>query len=416
MSTDKSLTIEPTIFSQEQHVLKIGKHLVSNIDNMLGSTPFYAYDKDKIIARTQQLTKILPKQVKLHYAIKANPYPSLVHLLSDYVSGFDVASKQELLLALQTKIKPEHISFAGPGKSLADIQAAIISGVTLHIESETELARVIESAKSLAICANIALRVNPKFELKASGMKMSGGAKPFGIDEENIGAIIKALPAQYIKLRGFHIFSGSQNLNAQAIIECQKQTFALAKQLIDISKNTLNEQLDYINIGGGFGVPYFKAEQPLATDKIMANLAELIALYKSTLQNTQIVLELGRYLVAEAGVYICKITDIKHSRGTKYLVCDGGLHHHLANSGNFGQVIRKNYPVAIANKMATSLATEEVSVVGPLCTPLDILAEKVTLPKADIGDYFVVFQSGAYGASASPQGFLSQPKLSEILL
>ena len=165
-------------------------------------------------------------------------------------------------------------------------------------------------------------------------MKMSGGAKPFGIDEENIEAIIKALPTQYVKLRGFHIFSGSQNLNDEAIIECQKQTFTLAKQLIEVSENTLNCQLDYINIGGGFGIPYFKADQPLPTDKIMANLAELIDSNKSTLKNTQIILELGRYLVAEAGVYICKVTDIKHSRGTKYLVCDGGLHHHLANSGN----------------------------------------------------------------------------------
>lgn len=416
MTTKKKIIIEPITFSQEQHELKVGNHLVTNIEKLLGSTPFYAYDKEKITTRTQQLTQLLPEQVKLHYAIKANPYPSLVHLLSEYVSGFDVASKQELLLALETKVKPEHISFAGPGKSLADIQAAIVSGVTLHVESTTELSRIAESAESLAITANIALRVNPKFELKASGMKMSGGAKPFGIDEENIEVLINSLPKQHINLRGFHIFSGSQNLNEDAIIDCQKQTFALAKQLIELSQKILNIELDYINIGGGFGIPYFKAEQPLNTDKVIDNLTALISSYENTIKSTQIVLELGRYLVAEAGVYVCKVTDIKYSRGTKYLVCDGGLHHHLANSGNFGQVIRKNYPVAIANKIATTLDTEVVTVVGPLCTPLDILAEKVELPKADIGDYFAVFQSGAYGATASPQKFLSQPKLSEVLL
>jgi diaminopimelate decarboxylase len=216
-------------------------------------------------------------------------------------------------------------------------------------------------------------------------------------------------------LRGFHIYSGSQNLNAAAIISAQQQTFKLAKHLIELSTSITNKKVDYLNIGGGFGIPYFAKEQALDIQVIANNLKDLILQYQDVVDNLELIIELGRYLVAEAGVYVSKIVDKKESRGTQYLVCDGGLHHHLANSGNFGQVIRKNYPLAIGNKLNGS-KLEQVNIVGPLCTPLDILAEKVILPQSNIGDYVVIFQSGAYGASASPKDFLSQPQLSEILL
>ncbi len=297
-------------------------------------------------------------------------------------------------------------------------QSAIISGVTLHIESENELEQTIQLAKELTIKANIAIRVNPRFELKASGMKMSGGAKPFGIDEELIPSLLAGLSPRHVNLRGFHIFAGSQNLNANAIIECHQQTFALAEQLIQQTAELTKAKIDYINIGGGLGIPYFKTDKPLELSLIRESLHALITQYKNSFTDIDMVMELGRYLVGESGIYVSKVIDKKHSRGTTYLVCDGGLHHHLANSGNFGQVIRKNYPVAIGNKinLAEEKKLEQVTVVGPLCTPLDVLAEKVELPITEIGDYFVVFQSGAYGASASPKDFLSQPSLSEVLL
>jgi diaminopimelate decarboxylase len=313
------------------------------------------------------------------------------------------------------------ISFAGPGKTASDVTAAIISGVTLHIESVSELNLTQSIAKELELTANIAFRINPIFELKSSGMKMSGGSKPFGIDEELLPEILAQFPLPHLNLRGFHIYSGSQNLNSDAIIDAQQQSFALAKKLI----NSLNSKvkIDYINIGGGLGIPYFKNETTLDIKPICDNLIELSNQYHAQFSEIEIIMELGRYLVAEAGIYVSKVVDKKTSRGTTYLVCDGGLHHHLANSGNFGQVIRKNYPVVIGNKLpmtnseiSKGQTIEEVSIVGPLCTPLDIIADKVKLPIANIGDYIVIFQSGAYGASASPQEFLSQPALSEILL
>ncbi|WP_026301316.1 pyridoxal-dependent decarboxylase, exosortase A system-associated [Colwellia piezophila] len=402
-------------FGVNCHEIKVGGMPISQIEKLVGSTPYYAYDRQLIINRVAQLTKALPKQIAIHYAVKANPYPSLVQLMANQVSGFDVASKKEMLLAMQTGMPVNKISFTGPGKTTEDIGAAIVAGVTLHVESAGEISKIERVAKQLKVKANIAIRVNPQFELKSSGMKMSGGAKPFGIDEEQVPKILKTLPLAQVNLRGFHIFTGSQNLNADAITCAQQQTFALAEHLVTLATQVTKVKIEYLNIGGGFGVPYFTHEQPLTISTIADNLQALLKQYKTLVDGVEIIIELGRYLVAEAGIYVCKIIDKKVSRGTNYLVCDGGLHHHLANSGNFGQVIRKNYPLTIGNKLNAS-ETEQVNIVGPLCTPLDILADKIRLPKADLDDYVVIFQSGAYGASASPKDFLSQPQLSEILL
>jgi diaminopimelate decarboxylase len=395
--------------------LLVGKFTLTQLTQLVGDTPFYAYDRQLITNKVSYLKRILPDKISVSYAIKANPLVSLVHMLSQQVEGFDVASKKEMLLALQTGIPANKISFAGPGKSSDDIQAAIIAGVILHVESIGEIAKVAGTAKKLQLKAEIAIRVNPSFELKLSGMKMSGGAKPFGIDEEQIAQVLTKLPLDVLNLRGFHIYSGSQNLNADAIIISQQQTFALAQKLAENTKKITQRNIDYLNIGGGFGVPYFANQLPLDINRIANNLEQLLDQYHPLVDSTEIILELGRYLVAEAGIYVCKIIDKKVSRGTTYLVCNGGLHHHLANSGNFGQVIRKNYPVVIGNKLHNN-DEELVNIVGPLCTPLDVIADKILLPKADIDDYVVVFQSGAYGASASPKDFLSQPSLAEILI
>jgi len=224
-------------------------------------------------------------------------------------------------------------------------------------------------------------------------MKMGGGPKQFGVDAEQAPAVLAEIGRAGLVFEGFHLFAGSQNLKAEAIVEAQRKSFALALHLAAHAPAPVRT----LNLGGGFGIPYFPGEQALDLAPIGAAL------------------ELGRYLVGEAGVYVCRITDIKVSRGHTFLVADGGLHHHLAASGNFGQVLRKNYPVVIGNRMDAP-AGEAVSVVGPLCTPLDIIAERMALAAAQIGDFVVVFQSGAYGASASPQGFLGHPKVAEALV
>lgn len=394
----------------DQQILVGGKTL-DGIAAMLDEEVFYAYDKQIVKRQIDLFHKHIPKAIKLHYAIKANPYPALIYAMKDWVEGFDVASQKEMLRAIQSGMPCHDISFAGPSKQIAEIKAAISAGVTLHIESELELARAIEIGQTLNIKPIIAFRVNPAFELKASGMKMGGGPKQFGIDEERLLEMLPNLDYNQLAFRGFHIYWGSQNLKIDAIVDAHNNTFALAQKLIDATPVPVQT----INIGGGFGIPYFAGESRLDLAPIGANLTSLLDSFPQVAK-CELIIELGRFLVAEAGIYASKITDKKVSRGHTYLMTNGGLHHHLSNSGNFGQVIRKNYPVAIGNKMASMHNVEQVTAVGPLCTPLDTLADKMQLNDPQIGDWLVIFQSGAYGPTASPQDFLGHPHVNEILL
>ncbi|WJG08470.1 pyridoxal-dependent decarboxylase, exosortase A system-associated [Aliiglaciecola sp. LCG003] len=394
----------------EQQILVGGKNL-DLISAILDKPVFYAYDQAIVKKQIALFHQHMPSTIKLHYAIKANPYPALVQAMRDWVAGFDVASQKEMLLAIQTGMPVEDISFAGPSKQESEIKAAICAGVTLHVESELELSRAISIGQNLGIKPIVAFRVNPAFELKASGMKMGGGPKQFGIDEERLLELLPALDYTTMSFRGFHIYWGSQNLKVEAIQDAHNNTFALAQKLIDATP----VEVKTVNIGGGFGIPYFAGEERLDLTPIGTNLRHLLDTYPQ-LAAIELIIELGRFLVAEAGIYASKITDKKVSRGHTYLMTNGGLHHHLSNSGNFGQVIRKNYPVAIGNKMGADSSSEAVTAVGPLCTPLDTLADKMHLTDPQIGDWLVVFQSGAYGPTASPQDFLGHPHVHEILL
>jgi diaminopimelate decarboxylase len=253
--------------------------------------------------------------------------------------------------------------------------------------------------------------VNPDFELKSAGMRMGGGPKQFGVDVEQVPQLLDQMRDAGLAFEGFHLFAGSQNLRAEAICEAQRKGYELALRLADGA----GAPLRCLNLGGGFGIPYFPGDKPLELAPIGDNLAELVQRAKRDLPEASIVIELGRYLVGEAGVYVTRIVDRKVSRGQVFLVTDGGMNHQLAASGNFGQFVRKNYPVAIGNPRDAA-QVEAANVVGPLCTPLDLLADRMELPVAEVGDLAVVFQSGAYGASASPQGFLSHPQPVEVLV
>lgn len=390
--------------------LQIGGMPLTQLAEQVG-TPFYAYDRSVLAARVHALRTILPQTIKLHYSIKANPMPALVHAMVDLVDGFDVASGGELKIALDTAMKPSCIGFAGPGKSPEELSQAVAAGITVNIESDRELDRIAGVGDALGIVPRVAVRVNPDFEMKSSGMQMGGGAKQFGIDSERVPQVLRRIGKIGVEFHGLHIFAGSQCLKAEAIMEAQSRTFELAFRLAEFAPQPLR----LLNIGGGFGIPYFPGELPLDLAPIGDHLAKWMPQLGSRLPNVDVVIELGRYLVGEAGVYVSRVVDRKISRGQTFLIVDGGLNHHLAASGNFGQVIRKNYPVAVGNKMSNA-EQEVVSVVGPLCTPLDVLAAEMELPAADVGDLVVVFQSGAYGLSASPTAFLSHGVPGEVLV
>ncbi len=398
-------------FDVRDNCLCVARRKLTDIVNDADSTPLYVYDSALIEARVEKLRSMIPKRVKIHYAIKANPHRGIVRSLSGLVDGLDVASQGELEIALETNIAHSEISFAGPGKRPVEIEFAVAAGIVLNVESETELARASDAARRLNRRANVAVRVNPDFELRGSGMRMSGGAKPFGIDAERVPALLRGLTTRDLEFTGFHIFPGSQNLSAAAICESQTKSLELAMELATHAPTPPR----FINIGGGFGIPYFPGDKPLDVALIGTHLYSLVDQLDRRFPSCDLVVELGRYLVGEAGIYVCEVVDRKMSRGHTFLITNGGLHHHLAASGNFGQVIRRNYPVLIGNRV-DSTETESTTVVGPLCTPLDIIADKVILPRAEIGDLVVVFQSGAYGFSASPSGFLSHPPSTEVLL
>jgi diaminopimelate decarboxylase len=316
-----------------------------------------------------------------------------------------------MVVALGTGMDPMEISFAGPGKSPAEIERAVAAGVTVTLESPTEMQRAVSAGDRLGITPRVAVRVNPDFELRSSGMKMSGGPKQFGIDAETVPEVLERIGVSGLDFDGFHIFCGSQNLREEAIAEAQEKTVDLALRL----SGAAPKEPRFINIGGGFGIPYFPGDKPINLEAIGESLAVHVDRVADELPNSRVVIELGRYIVGEAGIYVCRVLDRKVSRGHVFLVTDGGLHHHLAASGNFGQVLRKNYPLVIGNRVYAE-TTEPQSVVGPLCTPLDLLGASMELPPGQVDDLVVLFQSGAYGLTASPTAFLSHPEPGEILL
>ena len=403
--------IPPGFAADADGMLRIGGRRADALAEAAGDTPLFVYDRAMLTARAAEWRAAMPRDVQLHYAMKANPFAPLLAHMATIVDGFDVASGGELALALASGMAAEHISFAGPGKRDRELEAAIAAGATLNLESAGEGARALAIADRIGTRPRLAVRVNPDFDLKGSGMKMGGGAKPFGVDADAVPALVRTLIDAGADWRGFHIFAGSQALDADAIADTQAQTVALAARLAE----AVGAAPPLVNLGGGMGVPYFPGDRAVDAATVGARLAETLGARGAALAESGFAMELGRWLVAEAGVYLMRVVDRKVSHGETFLVTDGGLHHQLAASGNFGTVIRRNYPIAVAGRFGRE-AVETVSVVGCLCTPLDRLGDQVGLPRADVGDLIALFQAGAYGASASPAAFLGQGPAREMLV
>lgn len=402
----------PHGFLQIGGELGIGGYKASDIvAEAGGETPLFVYSKAMITQRMAELREAMPDRIRINYAIKANSFANVLKYISTLVDGLDIASGGELAMVQEAGIAGDRVSFAGPGKRDSELEQAIAVGVTLNLESESEADRAIAIARRLGKVPRLAIRVNPDFELRGSGMKMGGGAKPFGIDAERVPALIRHITASECDFRGLHIFTGSQALNAEALVETQGNVLDLADRLAREAAVTLPK----LNMGGGFGIPYFHGDAPLDIRYVGQILEKMLKTLPETLANAELFLELGRYIVGEAGVYLTRIVDRKQSHGETFLVTDGGLHHQLAASGNFGTVVRRNYPIALASRFGEE-PSEIVNVVGCLCTPLDRLGDKVALPPAQVGDLVAIFCAGAYGASASPSAFLGQGPAGEVLI
>lgn len=401
--------LEDVVFGVERGELSIAGEPASRIKDAHGGA-LYAYDGVAVIRRVERLRRAIDDDVGIKYAVKANPYGPLLELLRGAVQGFDVASITEIEAALRAGAAPTDLSLAGPGKSDALLEAAVAHGVVISVESPHEIDRLVSLARERGAAPRILLRINPSFSLRGSGMHMGGIGSPFGIDVEEAPAVLANLPGE-LDFRGLHVFCGSQCLSSEALIEAHRNVFAMAREL----GHTAGRPLGALNVGAGFGVPYFPGDRPVDVEAVLGHFNDEAEALRAAHPGIDIELELGRWLVAEAGVYLCTVVDRKVSRGETFLITDGGMHHHLAASGNLGQVVKRNYPICVANRLDAE-RDEKVNVVGPLCTPLDVLARGVMLSRAAIGDTIAIFQSGAYGPTASPSGFLGHLPAGERLL
>lgn len=388
--------------------LLIGGRNVEALVDEAGGTPLFVYDSARIRRQVERFRACFSGDVALHYAVKANPYRPLLELLAASVDGFDVASAGELGRVAHFGLP---ISFAGPGKRDAELETAMRAGVTINVESESEAERALLLAERERLTARLAVRVNPPFTLKGSGQKMGGLPAQFGVDHERVPDLVRRIIRAGAEWRGLHIFAGSQALDASALIDVQRETIALAAEIAERAGHAPVQ----VNLGGGFGIPYFGKDRPLDVEEVGTCLARELEERPDPLADTKFSIELGRWLVGEAGIYLARIIDRKVSRGTTFLVTDGGLHHFLAATGNLGQLLRRNYPIAIATRFGAA-GEEEVTVTGCLCTPLDLLGDDVRLPRAGSGELVALFCAGAYGLSASPTAFLTQPMAREILV
>lgn len=405
----KALGPIPSAFTaDEQGRLRIGGWDAEALVGEAGGTPLFVYDTRMIADQVARFRTAFPADLALHYAVKANPYGPLLETMANLVDGFDVASAGELGRVAHLGLP---ISFAGPGKRDQELETAIRAGVTINLESEGDADRALAICEREGLVARLAVRVNPPFGLKGSGQKMGGLPSQFGVDHDRAPALVRRIVEAGADWQGLHIFAGSQALHADALIDLQRDTIALAASICEEA----GQAPTHVNLGGGFGIAYFAKDQPLDVEVVGTALANSLAQRPKILADTRFAIELGRWLVGEAGVYLARIVDRKESRGKTFLVTDGGLQHQLAASGNFGQLLRRNYPVAIASRFGAD-PEEEVTITGCLCTPLDLLADEAMLPRADVGDLVAIFCAGAYGLTASPNSFLSQPMAREMLV
>ena len=401
-------------FSQDAGQLVMSAVRVNSLVEEYGS-PLFVYDRSVMRSQLERLRRAYSDRVDVYFSMKANPALQVVQAFVQYGCGIEIASVGELEQALVAGCRPERILFAGPGKQQHELERAVEVGIgEIHLESITEAHRLNEVAERLGRTVRVSLRINAASSAQGGAMRMGGKPSPFGIDEESLDESLREIVAlDNLEVRGVHLFTGTQILDHEVLITQYRKAVEIAHRVASQIPNSL-ESIDF---GGGLGIPYFEKESELDLDAFQPSFRQLLVDIDSDplLVNARLIVEPGRFLVGEAGVYVSSVIEVKESREKTFLVTDGGMHHHLAASGNLGQTIKRNYPIAALNHL-DSEPSGTVEVVGPLCTPLDVLGRSTQLPALKSGDLVGVFQSGAYGRSASPSGFLSHPTPAEVMV
>jgi len=376
-------------------------------------TPMFVYDHAVLVEKYTALRDALPSRFSICYSVKANPNAAFLKFFLEKGCGLEIASYGEFYQAEAAGCPPGNILFAGPGKTEAELSAVIERGIgEIHAESSLEVERVSRISRELGRVTRIAARVNPTEDGQGGAMRMGGKPAPFGIDEEQLEPLLHRIAGDpHLAFCGVHLFAGTQILDHDLLLTQYRKGLEIARNAAKVTGIPIHT----MDFGGGLGIPYFTGDAELDLGRLSEGLQRLTAEThgEACFAHTRFIVEPGRFLSGPAGVYVSRVTDIKVSRGKKYLVLDGGMNHHLAASGNLGQVIKRNFPMAVINKLHAS-ANETVEVVGPLCTPLDTLGRAATLPAAEVGDLVGIFQAGAYARAASPLGFLSHATPPEV--
>jgi diaminopimelate decarboxylase len=373
-------------------------------------TPYYCYDANHIRARFRQVQATLPAGISYLYSLKANPNKAVIEILHAEGAGCEVCSGTELEIAFAAGVPPQDIVFVGPAKSVEELTRCVELGLgAIVIESLPELLLVERIASSRGVIRAIALRVNPAFQSISAQLVMGGKPTQFGIDEEQLAEALSLLgECNHVLLDGIHVYLGTRILDVGTIRDNSKRILELAERVAEIARR----ELAFVDVGGGFGVNYFKGEAELDLLAVGTELRPVVESFKRRCPSTKILIELGRYLVAESGIFVTSVRYVKRSKGKLYAICDGGSNCHAAAAG-IGSLFRRNFPLARLSGSGSRSAVYTVT--GPLCTPTDVIGEDITLPELAAGDLLGVYHSGAYGPSASPVFFLGFGHPAEVL-
>ncbi|WP_395105045.1 type III PLP-dependent enzyme [Actinomadura sp. SCN-SB] len=384
---------------------------ISDLAGTFG-TPLFIYDADVLRSQYRTVRERLDPAVDVYFSLKANPNVAVCAQLHEVGASAEVSSMAELLTAARAGVPAERTMFLGPGKSADELAACVKEGVGLVVcESFGELDLLDDLAADHGRTPDVLLRVNPSFSVKGSGLTMGGKPRQFGIDEDQfdaLGDVAARWPR--LRVRGVHAYLGTRLLHASAIVENTRRILELAERLAA----SAGFPLDIVDVGGGLGVAYFEGERDLDIGTVVDGINPLVRDAVRRRPGLRVIMELGRYLTAPAGIYVTRVRYVKTSRGERFAVADGGTNHHMAAVGT-GSFVKRNFPVQVLTDVDRPGA-ELWNVTGPLCTPNDTLVKRAELPPLRPGDLIGVHRSGAYGPSASPVLFLGHGHPAEVLV
>lgn len=375
-------------------------------------TPFYFFDAARVRLRIGTVRDALQGHAQIYFAVKANPNLGLLRAVRDAADGVDISSAGELAQAQLAGYDPAQMSFAGPAKTDAELEAAILAGVgCISAESLREIDACARIAARTGRRARLLLRVNPALPNRAYGLKMGGRAVQFGIDEEALPLAIERLLSHRtaVEFCGIHAYVGSQCFDPAGVVEATRNALRIAREVEAVSGLNCSK----INLGGGFGMSHGEDKRELDLVALAGDLVPVLAAFREASPNCRLIFELGRFLLAEAGVYVTRVVSTKASRGKAFVTCDGGLNHHLAAAGTFGAALRSNF--ALRNLSRPDGELLACNIAGPSCNPTDLLGVDAQIAQPGEGDLLGVLMSGSYGLTASPLLFLGRQTPVELV-